>query len=125
MNKKDEFKDFAKTRPELVEFIKDGSMSWQSFYELYDIYGGDDTVWSKYSVPKQDASKNKLSFTGINDLVKKVDMNSVQKHIGTAQKAIGLFKEFGVKNTETAAKTIGNLGSSPSIPRPINKFFGD
>ena len=39
MNKKEEFKNFARLHPELVTYIKNGNMSWQKFYEIYDIYG--------------------------------------------------------------------------------------
>ena len=125
---KEDFKIFAKTRPELADYVKDGSMSWQGFYELYDIYGNNDDVWNKYAT-KQNAertsSNERISFNNIEDLVKKIDMNSVQKHIGTAQKAINLFKDFGTKSGESASKAISSLGSTPKIPRPLNKFFED
>ena len=39
MDKKEEFKIFARKHPELVSFVKDKSMTWQKFYEIYDIYG--------------------------------------------------------------------------------------
>ena len=127
---KEEFKSFAKTRPELADYVSDGSMNWQGFYELYDIYGTDDKVWEKYKTKEtirstENSNNSKLSFNNIGDLVNKIDMNNVQKHIGTAQKAINLFKDFYVKGESTASKALSNLGSSPSIPRPLNKFFED
>ena len=39
MSKKEEFKEFVKTKPELIRHIEDGSMTWQKYYEIYDIYG--------------------------------------------------------------------------------------
>ena len=41
MSKKDEFKHFASLHPELNEYVRNGEMSWQKFYEMYDIYGED------------------------------------------------------------------------------------
>ena len=126
MSKKEEFKIFAKSKPELVSHIKDGSMNWQSFYELYDIYGADETVWNQYVGSKTGTTTSKTS--SLNDITKgfkNVDMNNVQKHIGTAQKAINLFKEFSGKGTNTATNALSNLSKGPSIPRPLNKFFED
>ena len=48
MNKKELFKNFARMHPELVSYVKNGKMTWQSFYELYDIYGEDNKAWSPY-----------------------------------------------------------------------------
>ena len=48
MDKKEEFKNFARLHPELLDYIKNKEMSWQSFYEIYDIYGSDEKAWSKY-----------------------------------------------------------------------------
>ena len=48
MSKKDDFKEFASKNPSLAKYIENGEMSWQKFYELYDIYGEDESVWSKY-----------------------------------------------------------------------------
>ena len=39
MSKKDDFKEFASKNPSLAKYIENGEMSWQKFYELYDIYG--------------------------------------------------------------------------------------
>ena len=35
MSKIDDFKLFAKKNPSFANYIKDGSMTWQKFYELY------------------------------------------------------------------------------------------
>lgn len=46
-------------------------------------------------------------------------MDSVQKHINTAQKALGLVQELTGKSTTASAI------KGPVTPRPINKFFED
>ena len=46
--KHEAFKNFVKTKPELIKFVQNGKMTWQKFYELYDLYGEDEKVWNKY-----------------------------------------------------------------------------
>lgn len=118
MNKKDEFKEFVRSRPELVDFIKSGEMSWQKFYELFDLYGSDRGVWDKYSGNTSNGAG--ANFSKIGDMMKGVNMDSIQEHIGTAQKALGFVQEL----TASGKTPVSNV-KGPSSPRPINKFFGD
>jgi hypothetical protein len=118
MDKKDAFKSFAKTHPELINSIKSGDTSWQKLYEIYDIYGEDDRAWNTY-FNKSANTSNSSSFGGITDIVKNIDMESVQKHINTAQKALGLVQELTGKGVSA-----GEI-KTPVTPRPINKFFED
>ncbi len=117
MDKKDSFKLFAKTHPELISSVKSGEASWQKLYEIYDIYGEDDRAWNTYF--NKSTSTSNTSFSGISDIVKNIDMESVQKHINTAQKALGLVQELTGKGT-----SVGDI-KTPVTPRPINKFFED
>ena len=110
MSKKDNFKEFIKNKPELVEYIKNKEMTMQSFYEIYDIYGENEEIWNKYTTTRQ---TNKIS-----ELIKKFDPESFEKHIKTAQKALDIFSELAIKKEPIADEI-------PSIERPINKFFGD
>ncbi len=108
---KEQFKKFISTKPELVEYVKNGEMTWQKFYELYDIYGENNTIWDTYR------SKNK---TTIKELINNFDPTSIQKHLETAQKALDIFGEFANKGTTNINNDI-----KPNIERPLNKFFGD
>lgn len=117
MDKKESFKNFAKSHPELVNSIKSGDTSWQKLYEIYDIYGEDDRAWNTYFNKNTSTSSN---FGNISDIVKNIDMDSVQKHINTAQKALGLVQELTGKGAGVASSIKG-----PVAPRPINKFFED
>jgi len=112
MDKKEAFKKFAKGHPELLNSIKKGHTSWQKLYEIYDIYGEDDEVWNSYF-------KDSSSIANIGDIVKNIDMNSIEKHINTAQKALGLVQELTGKSTSASAL------KGPVTPRPINHFFED
>lgn len=108
---KETFKEFVRTKPELAEYVNDNIMTWQKFYELYDIYGEDETIWNKYT--------NIRKVPKVSELIQKFDPDSLQKHIETAQKALDIFSELATKTTETKT-TI-----KPPIERPITKFFGD
>ena len=37
MDNLDNFKQFVKNNPTFANYVKDGNMTWQKFYELYDI----------------------------------------------------------------------------------------
>lgn len=116
MDKKESFKNFARSHPELISSIKSGDSSWQKLYEIYDIYGEDDRAWKTYFNKSTNTSSN---FSDITNIVKNIDMDSVQKHINTAQKALGLVQEL------TGKASVSDVAKGPINPRPINKFFED
>lgn len=119
MSNKEEFKLFVKSHPELISFVKNGEMTWQKFYETYSLYGKDDNVWNKYFKKEENETKEEkgnISVSDLIDMVKKVDLNSVQKNITNISKALGLVQSLITKdeiNTETYT------------PRPLYKKFED
>ena len=110
---KELFKKFVRLHPELGNSVIDGKTSWQKLYELYDMYGEDETIWRKYSGVKNSGKK-------ISDYMEKFDPDSLQKHIENAQKALDIFSELATKTTENINNNI-----KPNIARPLTKFFGD
>lgn len=122
MSKKDDFKGFVKGHPELVNFIKNKEMTWQDFYNIYDIYGEDESAWNKYFNSKDNIqSVGTVAGLGeLTNLVKNINMDNIQKHIKTAQKAISVIQELTGKSAPSAASNIIN-----KTPRPLNKFFED
>lgn len=123
MEKKEAFKTFASKHPELVQHIKNGSMSWQQFYEIYDIYGEEDSAWKDY-LKKSDSTTTeepkKDAVSAITEKLSNINMDSIQEHIKTAQKALNLVSELTTKGGAGVAAAKG-----PVSPRPINKFFED
>ncbi|MDO4341140.1 MAG: spore coat protein YlbD [bacterium] len=115
MDKKENFKEFVKTRPNLINKVKNKETSWQELYEIYDLYGEDEAAWNKYEEDESRAS----SLSELTSLVKNINMDSVQKYINNAQKAINVIQELTNKPVTEAPKII------PKTPRPLNKFFGD
>ena len=112
MSKKDEFKKFASSHPELNDYVNNGSMTWQKFFEMYD----------KYLKSSQTKTNSSLNMSSIPKIIKNIDMNSIQEHINTAQKALGVIQELTTKNTSSS---VINAAKGPTSTRPINKFFED
>ncbi len=119
--KQEEFKNFVRTKPELIKYVQNGEMTWQKFYELYDLYGTDESIWNKYIL--RDRSGVEDSLSKITNMVKNVNVDSIKSHINTAQKAIDFVSDLTKKNpTSNIAE---NLTKGPVSPRPLNKFFED
>ena len=119
--KQEEFKNFVRTEPELIKYVQNGEMTWQKFYELYDLYGTDESIWNKYIL--RDRSGVEDSISKITNMVKNVNVDSIKSHINTAQKAIDFVSDLTKKNpTSNIAE---NLTKGPVSPRPLNKFFED
>lgn len=121
MSKKEEFKEFVRKHPELIQSVKTGSKSWQDFYEMYDLYGSGEDVWREYLDRKE--IKNDANIGAglgeLTNLVKNINMDNIQKHINTAQKAISVIQELTSKTPPAAAATVAKT------PRPLTKFFND
>ena len=47
MSKFEEFKEFCKTKPFLIEKIHKKETTWQELYEIYDIYGKDADIFNE------------------------------------------------------------------------------
>ena len=120
MSKKEEFKEFIRSKPELVEYIKNKEMTFQSFYEIYDVYGTDEDAWKPYERTSTPAS-NIINPGKITDIMKNINLDEIQKHINTAQKALGVVEDLTTKSTTNAVNNI----KGPLSPRPLNKFFED
>ena len=119
--KQEEFKNFVRTKPELIKYVQNGEMTWQKIYELYDLYGTDESIWNKYIL--RDRSGVEDSISKITNMVKNVNVDSIKSHINTAQKAIDFVSDLTKKNpTSNIAE---NLTKGPVSPRPLNKFFED
>lgn len=124
MEKKEQFKGFVKKHKELITHVNGGSMTWQKFYEMWDLYGEDDDAWQQYLNKKTntttDAKKAEEKKIGLSDVfayLKQIDMNQLQGNIETIQKGIGLVQ--GLIKKDDGVKT------SSYTPRPIYQRFED
>lgn len=119
----EEFKGFVKKNPRLIKYTKSGEMNWQKFYELYDLYGEDETTWKPYLdtkvVETAATTASIASFADLMGLLKNVDLDSVQNGVSSIQRVLSVVQDLtGKENTNTEKKT-------EYKPRPLYKHFED
>lgn len=132
--KKDEFKEFVKKNPRLIKYVKTNEMTWQKFYEMYDLYGEDENVWKDYinksneeKITEVKSDTAKITKSGIAGLTlsevvnwfKNVDLDGLQEGIGNVQRVLGVVQDFSKK--DTTSKTTKETYK----PRPLYKHFED
>ncbi len=116
MAKIDDFKSFVKNNPRLINHVKSGSMTWQKFYEMYDLYGESNDVWKDYIAAGTTAAAA-ASSSGFLDFFKNIDLDGVQNGVNSIQRVIGVLQEISSKDTKEVAKDYK--------PRPVYKSFDD
>lgn len=115
---KETFKSFARLHPELATTVMSGNATWQQLYELFEIYGENNSIWNNYFQDNSISNNITSSVTTFKDFIntfKNIDMDSVQKGISNIQKTIGLLQDIG----------ISNRNNSPYEPKPIYQRFED
>ena len=112
MNKKEEFKNFISNHPELVEYVKNKEMTWQDFYEIYDIYGEENDTWSKYFNRKENVTNKVSELSGI---LKNINFENIENHLNNAQKIVGIIQELTKKTPDIV---------NP-VDTPIDTFYGE
>lgn len=123
---KEQFKEFVKKNPILIKYVDSNEMTWQKFYEMYDLYGDDNSVWDKYLV--SDTNKNNSisditktsAFTDFIAFLKTINLDSLQEGIGSIQRVLGVFQDFS-GNKENS----NNTDKKEYKPRPLYKHFED
>jgi len=121
---KEDFKLFVRKNPELIDYVRNDKMTWQKFYEIYEMYGEDNKVWSEYRGigDIKTTPTSLLGDTSLKDLfnvIKKVDMNSVKKGLDGIQKAVSLFQDISSNRSNR------NLTNEQYQARPMYKYFED
>ncbi len=113
MDKKELFKNFIGAHPEILKYIKNKEMTFQDFFEIYDIYGEESNVWDKYFKDNIENDDNKLKE--LSGLLKNINIDSIEHHVNNAQKVIGIIQEL-TKKTPDITNAVDN---------PITKIYGD
>ena len=110
------FKSFVKTRPSLASFVQNGTSSWQKFYELYELYGENSSVWNKYLYP----NTSSVTLKDVFGMIQNIDVSEVQNSIISMQKGIKYIESI-VKSKEEEILPKKNVYEA----RPLYKYFDD
>ena len=106
VTKVDAFKTFVRKNPGLIKYVRTGEMDWQKFYELYDLYGEEESAWNPYLKKETPVVTNHTSadaknitegLLGMASLLKGIDLNTVQNGVSSLQRVVGLLQELGNK----------------------------
>lgn len=116
--KKEEFKEFVKNNPILLKHVKNGSMTWQKFYEIYDMYGENNEVWNDYLSPETQAISSTSTTLGLLDFIKNLDFDSIQNGVNSMQRVLSLLQDMNKRNTN-------NTNNTKYTARPLYKHFED
>ena len=120
MDTKEKFKDFVRQNPVLLKHVKEGNMTWQKFYEIYDIYGEDENAWKDYLTIGATAAAATTAATSSFDLMgflKNLDLDSIQNSVNSMQRVLGLLQDM------SSGKS--NVTETPRKPRPLYKHLDD
>ena len=115
------FKNFVRNKPNLQNFVAKGEMSWQDFYNMYELYGEQNSVWDKYlNINNGIQSSTAVTLKDMIGMFKNIDMTEVQNSITSLQKGIGYIEDL----VKTKEKDIPVRKSSYES-RPLYRYFDD
>ena len=118
MAKKEDFKDFVKANPQLIKYVNNEEMTWQRFYEMYDLYGKDNDIWTDY-LTKTENTENKISsMSDVLSWLKLIDLDSLQEGVSSLQRVLGVFQDFQTNKDKPSSK-------EEYHPRPLYRHFED
>ena len=124
MAKIDDFKSFVKNNPRLINHVKSGSMTWQKFYEMYDLYGGEHDIWNNF-IKKEDVKEKvheekKKPWDDFINMAKNIDVDKIQSGISSLEKALALVGDIFVSKDSNKTPS-----KEEYKPRPIFRRFED
>ena len=136
MQRVEEFKDFVREHPGLKQVVREGKSTWQKLYEEWYLYGADDAQWKHYKAEKETEEKSESSsmeetaakfdvtngvevMTQAFEYLQKMDIDKVQKTMGTVQQFIQIFQTM--QGGKGAA--LGAAGALAAKSRPNYSGF--
>ncbi|WP_027408253.1 YlbD family protein [Anoxybacteroides tepidamans] len=94
----EQFKQFVKKHPKIIQAVRNGTKTWKQFYEDWYLFGEEDEIWDEYKEEeKKQATKTTNSPLFINKILstlKNMDPNEMQQHIASVQQAIAAIQSM-------------------------------
>ena len=113
MNDKSQFKKFVRDNPNLIKYVRNGSKTWQDFYEIFNLYGSSESVWNEYL----NDSVSKSQSVDLMSWFKTIDLDSIQNGVESIQRVLGVVQDFTNKD---------NVSTKDDYkPIPLYKHFED
>lgn len=125
MSKIDEFKIFVKDNPRLIKYVKNNDMTWQKFYEIYDLYGDSKEAWKDFldvdiattvATDTVTAASTSTATSDFMSWIKGIDLDSIREGVNSLQRVIGVMQDFNSSK---------QTNSEEYKPRPLYKHFED
>ncbi len=107
---KETFKRFVRSHPSLVSYVNTGDTTWQKLYEMYDLYGENNSIWNSYfnNTQATNDTLRQVNSTGVSsqatigdtslkdifNMIKSMDLDTVKKGVDGLQKAVLLLQDF-------------------------------
>lgn len=99
MDKIEEFREFAKTKPFLKNLVENGTYTWQDLFERYDIYGPDDEAFQEKGEKEvednsqEEKSEKKEGLGSILDAISGFDADKITDGLNGMKKILGILSE--------------------------------
>lgn len=102
MDKMEEFKKFASSKPFLKKKVENKETTWQELYERYDIYGENDDIFKENE--KESKRKNVDSFSSFMDMINNIDIDKITEGLNGMKKVLSILSEVTNKDENTSRK---------------------
>ena len=117
MDKLTKFKEFIKDQEFLIDKVNRKETTWQSLYEIYDLYGEDASIFKKKEESNEENEiKQSNNDNKVNNLLKAfegVDVNKINENLEGVRKVLAVLSEFSKKE---------DVKPKRSYDRPNNRY---
>ncbi|HHW68960.1 MAG TPA: hypothetical protein GX747_01285 [Tenericutes bacterium] len=126
MNNVEKFKEFVRKNPSLIKHVRIGDMTWQKFYEIFNLYGENNDAWKDYITSSNKTETKAAAATagvGLGDFIsmfKGLDLDGIQSGVSSIQRVLSVLQDFSSKDSTNSTKP-----KTEYKPRPLYKHFED
>ena len=96
MDKMEEFKKFASSRPFLKKKVDNKEVTWQELFEKYDIFGEIDPIFKEEN--KEQKRNDTSSFSSFMDMLNNIDIDKITEGLNGMKKVLSILSEITQKD---------------------------